>query len=81
MIIWLTIAECLGTDGEFFSETYLNRTAQEAGELACSLMADMCQEMDIEDVDPTTVQEIGPATGEWFYRVRVEGQEFPAKED
>lgn len=78
MKIWLTIAECLGTDGEFFSEVYANRSGQEAGELACSLMASMMEDMgmDINETDPTAVWEIGPKTGEWFYRVRVQEEEI-----
>ena len=29
MKIWIVIAETLGTDGEFYSEVYLNKTGQE----------------------------------------------------
>lgn len=73
MKIWIVIAETLGTDGEFYSEVYLNKTGQEAGEFASSLIADMAETMGIEDIDPTTVWEIGG--NEWFYRVRIEEQE------
>ena len=78
MKVWLTIAEYLGTDGEFGSEVYLNKTAQEAGETASSIMADVMLDMDIDinENDPTVVREIGSKTGEWFFRVRIEEEEF-----
>jgi hypothetical protein len=75
MKIWIVIAETLGTDGEFYSEVYLENTGEKAGELASSLVATMCYDMDVQDIDPTAVWEIGPETGEWFYRVRIEEQE------
>ena len=73
MKIWVVIAETLGTDGEFYSEVYLEKTGQKAGELASSLVATMCEDMDVQDVDPSATWEIGG--DEWFYRVRVEERE------
>ena len=74
MKVYIVIAETLGTDGEFGSDVYLEKSGQSAGELASSLVADMCEEMGIEDVDPTAVWEIG--NDYWTYRVRVEEQEI-----
>ena len=75
MKFWLTIAECMGTDGEFSSEVYPSKSAQEAGEMASSLIADMIETMYVEeDIDPTATWEL-EGDG-WFYRVRVEEFEF-----
>ena len=73
MKIYLVIAETLGTDGEFYSEVYVETTPQRAGEFASSLIADMCETMGVEDVDPTATWEIG--NEDWFYRVRTEEAE------
>ena len=69
--LWITIEEGMGTDGEFFSNAHISRTAQEAGEYASSLIADMAETMDVytEDFDPTATWEIG--NQDWWYRVRV----------
>jgi hypothetical protein len=72
--IYLTIAECMDTNGEFSSEVYLNRTAQESGETAWSLIAMMCETMGLENIDPTTQWEIG--NEDWWYRVRTEEHNF-----
>ena len=75
MKIYLTIAECLGTDNEFTTEVYPSTSAQEAGEMASSLIADMIETMGVEeDIDPTAIWEI-EGDG-WFYRVRTETHEI-----
>ena len=77
MKLYLTIAECLGTDGEFTSEVYPASSAQEAGEMCSSLIADMIETMDIDrNIDPTATWEL-EGDG-WFYRVRWEEQDFPS---
>lgn len=76
--IYLTIAECLGTDNEFSSEVFVSMTQQEASELASSLIADMIETMydGEQEIDPTRYWEL---EGEdWFYRVRVEDHEIGA---
>lgn len=71
MKLYLTIAECLGTDGEFTSEVYPASSAQEAGEMCSSLIADMIETMDIDrNIDPTATWNL-EGDG-WFYRVRWE---------
>lgn len=69
--LWLTIEEGMGTDGEFFSNAYISRTEQEAGEMASSLIADMAETMDVytDDFDATATWNIG--NDDWWYRVRV----------
>lgn len=75
MKIWITIAECMGTDGKFSSEIYPSTSGQDAGEMAVSLISDMIETMSMgEDVDPYTNWEL-EGDG-WFYRVRVEGHEI-----
>lgn len=68
--IYVVVAECMGTDGEFTSEVFLCSSEQDAGEMASSLIADMAMTMDYEIEDATAVREIG--TDDWWYRVRVE---------
>lgn len=70
--IYVTIAECMGTDGEFTSEVYLAKSEQEAGEMASSLMVDMAETMSVNDekFDPTRDWSIG--NDDWWYKVRVE---------
>lgn len=67
--IFLTIEEGMGTDGQFFSKAVVCGSAQEAGEYACSLMANMAEKMDVYtvDFDPTATWEI-EGDG-WWYRV------------
>ena len=72
--VYLTIAECLSTDGEFSSDVYVSHSIQESAELASSLIADMCDIMDLDDIDCTTQWEIGDE--DWWYRVRIEEQNF-----
>jgi hypothetical protein len=55
----------MGTDGEFYSETY---------DCACSLIADMAETMEWERVNPETAWEIG--NEEWWYRVRIDTHEW-----
>ena len=75
MKLYLTIAECLGTDNEFTSEVHVSKTPQEAGETASSLIADMIETMDMDrNIDPTKVWEL-EGDG-WFYRVRNEEHEI-----
>jgi hypothetical protein len=76
MKIYFTIAETLGTDGEYFTEVYADKSCQSAGELACSLIASFYEDTGLtepEDFDPTATWEL-EGDG-WFYRVRVEEQE------
>ena len=75
MKIYLTIAECLGTDNEFTSEVYTSTSKQEAGEMATSLIADMIETMDVDrSIDPSEVWNLEGDC--WFYRVRVEEHEI-----
>jgi hypothetical protein len=76
--IYLTIAECLGTDNEFSSEVFVSMTQQEASELASSLIADMIETMydGEQEIDPTRYWEL--EGDDWFYRVRVEDHEIGA---
>jgi hypothetical protein len=76
MKIWITVAECMGTDGEFSSEVFISKSAQEAGEFETSLIADMIETMYMgdEEIDPWTVREL-EGDG-WFYRVRTEAHEI-----
>ena len=77
MKFYLTVAECMGTDGQFTSEIYPDSSAQGAGEMASSLIADMIETMDMDrNIDPTATWEL-EGDG-WFYRVRVEEHELPA---
>ena len=77
MKFYLTIAECCGTDGQFTSEVYPDTSAQGAGEMASSLIADMIETMDMDrNIDPTATWNL-EGDG-WFYRVRVEEHELPA---
>ena len=68
--IYLTIEEGMGTDGQYYCNAEVCRSAQEAGESASSLMATMAQEMGVytEDFDPTATWEI-KGDG-WWYKVR-----------
>lgn len=70
MEIWLTIEECLGTDGEYSSDVCVCKSGQEAGELRAHLIATMAKSMGIDVPDPTTVSEI-KGDG-WWYRVRIQ---------
>jgi hypothetical protein len=86
--IVLVIAETMGTDGEYSSEVYPCHTTEEGRELAHSLIGDMKETMDWENIannyskisggdeyDSLIVRfEIG--TWDWWYRVRVEEREF-----
>ena len=75
MKIWLVIAETLGTDGEFYTEVYVEKSGQNAGEFASSLIADMCETMGVEeDIDPTATWEL--YGDQWFYRVKVQEEEI-----
>lgn len=75
MKIWLTIAECMGTDNEFTTDVYAMTSAQEAGNHASALIADMMVAMGIdEDIDVTSKWEL-EGDG-WFYRVRCEEHEI-----
>lgn len=75
MKIWLTIAECMGTDNEFTTDVYAMASAQEAGNHASALIADMIVAMGIdEDIDVTSKWEL-EGDG-WFYRVRIEEHEI-----
>ena len=75
MKLYLTIAECLGTDNEFTTEVYPSTSPQEAGETASSLIADMIETMDMDsNIDPTSDWEL-EGDG-WFYRVRIEEHEI-----
>ena len=74
MRIYLTIAEALGSFGEFTSEVYPSTSAEEAIEMCNSLIANMIEKMDIDDdIDPTTTFEL--EGDDWFYRVRWEAHD------
>ena len=71
MVLYITIAETLGTDGEFSSEVYPSTSAQTAEEICASLIAEMIEIMDLDrNIDPTATTEL-KGDG-WFYRVRWE---------
>ena len=72
--IYIVVAECLGTNDEYTAEVYPCHTAQEAGEMASSLIADMALAMGVEDIDATKDWELEGDC--WFYRVRVDEQNF-----
>lgn len=73
--IYVTIAETMGTDGEFSSEVYLSKNRTDANNVAETLIADMAITMDVEDkVDANRDREI---VGDgWWFRVRTEKQGF-----
>ena len=73
--IYVTIAETMGTDGEFYSEVYLSRTEEDAKKVEEGLINDMALTMDVQDkVDANRDREI---VGDgWWYRVRTEKQGF-----
>ena len=76
MKLYLTIEECLGTDGEFTSNVYPASSPQDAGEMCSSLIADMIETMDLDrNIDPEATREL-EGDG-WWYRVRWEEQDFP----
>lgn len=69
--IYIVVAETMGTDGEFYSETYPCKTDKEAYDCACGLIADMAETMDCsEDINPEKDWELG--NEEWWYRVRID---------
>jgi hypothetical protein len=74
--IYVTIAETMGTDGEFYSEVYLSKTEEDAKKVEETLIADMADTMDVYDdtFEPSAIKEIG--TNDWWYRVRTELQGF-----
>lgn len=73
--IYIVVAETMGTDGEFYAETYPCRTDKEAYECACGLIADMAETMDcVEDVNPEKDWTLG--NEEWWYRVKIETHEW-----
>ena len=74
-LIYITIEETMGTDGNFSSEVFLSRTKEDAKKVEESLIADMAITMDVEDkVDATKDREI--IGNGWWYRVRTESQGF-----
>lgn len=74
-VMYVTIAETMGTDGEFSSEVYLSKNGTDANNVAETLIADMAITMDVQDkVDANRDREI---VGDgWWYRVRIESQGF-----
>ena len=69
MKVHYVVEELLGTDGEYSAEVYHTRTAQEAGEFACGLIASMASQMGVEGINPEKDWEIDG--NEWWYRVRI----------
>lgn len=66
----IVVAETMGTDGEFFAETYPCKSDKDAIDTACGLIADMAETMDYdlptEDICVTT-----ELNGDgWWFRVR-----------
>lgn len=88
MQIIVVIAECMGTDGTYSSEVSLCSTVEKGRELAKSLIEDMAVTMDHSNALPNYTKitggdeysnlivqhEIG--TPDWWYRVRVEIQDY-----
>ena len=72
--IYLSIAETMGTDGDFYSEVYLSKTSVEAFNMCCSLIADMAETMKLKDIDPE-MDWVLEGDG-WFFRVRTEEHEI-----
>lgn len=77
-IFYVTIAETMGTDGEFSSETYLSKTEADAKKVEDILITDMCETMSIYDAEKLCYARIiGEISGDgWWYRVRTEQQGF-----
>ena len=73
---YVTIAETMGTDGEFYSEVYLSKTEEDAKKVEETLIADMCETMGIYDsFDLCDAQMNKEVSGDnWWYRVRTEAQ-------
>lgn len=44
--IWLTVEEGMDTSGDFYANAYVGRSAQDAGEIASELIADMASAME-----------------------------------
>ena len=79
MKIYYVLEEVRGTDNEFYAEVYHTKTAQEAGEMASSLVANMIEERSADDfdkrsIDPTRDWELDG--GEWWYRVSIHETEI-----
>lgn len=65
----IVVAEIMGTDGEFFAETYPCKSDKEAFDTGCNLIAEMAETMGVElsseDICATT-----ELSGDgWWYRV------------
>lgn len=77
-VMYVTIAETMGTDGEFYSETYLSKTEEDAKKVEDILITDMCETMCIYDAEKLCYARIsGEISGDgWWYRVRTEKQGF-----
>ena len=69
--IYVTIAETMGTDGEFYSEVYFSKTEEDANKVADGLIADMEITMDVKATNAREIVGDG-----WWYRVRTEKQGF-----
>lgn len=77
-VMYVTIAETMGTDGEFYSETYLSKTEEDAKKVEDILITDMCETMSIYDADEICDAQMNKEiSGDgWWYRVRTEAQGF-----
>jgi len=73
--IHIVVAECMGTNNEFTSETYPFKDEEKAKKYASALIADMVEAMDVEGIDPNKDWEI-EREDEWFYRVRIDTHEI-----
>jgi hypothetical protein len=76
--IYVTIAETMGTDGEFYSEVYLSKTEEDAKKVEDILITDMCETMGIYDAGEICYAKIiKEVSGDgWWFRVRTEQQGF-----
>lgn len=75
MKIYIVVAETYGTDGEHHAEVYPCVSAQEAGESATELIAEMCDTMGVEDIDASSTWTIDKEY--WWFNVRVEEHIIP----
>lgn len=69
--IYIVVVESLGTDGVFSSEVYPCKKSLEAYDMACSLISNMAEMMDMKNIVPEKDWELN-GDG-WYYNVRVDG--------
>lgn len=69
-VLHIVIAETMGTDGEFYTETYPCKTDKDAFDTMCNLIADMAETMGV-DIPTEDICITSELSGEgWWYRVK-----------